>query len=445
MRLKIAGGRVVDPANGWHGEVRDLYVQDGCLAPPLTHVDRVIDAAGQVVCAAGVDLRGQVASYGLNFLRLWGRLPSPRDLGEAYARRGYTYVHEPFLTLATAGYVHRQLAALPLMDTSASLVLNLREWDLCLGVPERLAEVRQSICFLLEQTRSLHLRIVEPYVKYRQEFYAHRTVTMARMLEILTEVAAGQEFSVTLEASPELLRLDWPDPRAFHLGALGPALQDAELLGAALRHLAHGGTADLGLPAGAAAADPPVRVDLGWFQPLDLAPATDAAARGRALDLAGQYPGENLAFSGSGVALAGADHLPALFSRLGDAGAAPEGPQSALSRWVWMTRTLPARLLGLPDRGHLTPGARADVALYEVPEDRGNWGEALSRCQLLLKAGEIVVEDFQVVRPDVAKTCYFRRTGAAATSLTAELCQFLSFRQQNLWITDDLGSAWVGL
>jgi formylmethanofuran dehydrogenase subunit A len=110
-----------------------------------------------------------------------------------------------------------------------------------------------------------------------------------------------------------------------------------------------------------------------------------------------------------------------------------------------MTRTLPARLLGLKDRGQLTPGARADVAVYDFPEPEGNWGEALSRCRLLLKAGEIVVEDFQVVQPEAAKTGYFRRAGAEATNLTAELCQFLSFRPQNLWVTDELGVAWVGL
>ena len=447
MRLKIAGGRVFDPANGWHGEERDLYVEGGRLVPHLSAVDRVVNARGRMVCAAGVELRGQVASYGLNFLRLWGRLPSPQELGAAYAIRGYTHVHEPFLTSYTAGYVHRQLAALPLVDTSASLVLNLRELDLWLGVPERLPELQQTILFLLEQTRALNVRLVEPFVRYRQDFYAHRTLKMQQALEILARLATGLTLPLVLEASPELLRLPLPEPRAFHLAALGPALLGDDLLAAALGHLEQGTTADLGLLSSEAAERPKVQVDLGWFQPLDLSPPADAGAARRALALAAQYQGPNLAFSGAGVGLSAPAADPRLFSRLRHGTVDPEGPQLSLSRWVWMTRTLPARLLGLEDRGHLTPGARADVALYDLPAaaPRSQWGEALSRCRLLTKAGKIVVENFQVVGPEVAKACYFRRTGAVGGPLLAELCQYLSFRPENLWAAVEMGGPWVGL
>ena len=161
MRMKITGGRVFDPGQGWQGEVRDLYLEGGRMVPPLKKVDRRLEAQGKVVLAGGIELRGQVATYGLNFLRLWGGLPSPQELGEGYAALGYTHVHEPFLTLATANYVHRELAALPLVDTSASLVLNLRDLDLWLKSRERLAEVGQTVRFLLEKTRALNIRVVE--------------------------------------------------------------------------------------------------------------------------------------------------------------------------------------------------------------------------------------------------------------------------------------------
>ncbi len=109
MRLKIAGGRLYDPACGWDGEVGDLYIEAGRLVPPLLEVDRVIEARGQVVTPAGIELRGQVATYGLDFLRLSNGAPSLAELGESYALLGYTHVHEPFLTAWTAGYVQRQL------------------------------------------------------------------------------------------------------------------------------------------------------------------------------------------------------------------------------------------------------------------------------------------------------------------------------------------------
>lgn len=59
-----------------------------------------------------------------------------------------------------------------------------------------------------------------------------------------------------------------------------------------------------------------------------------------------------------------------------------------------VTRAAPARTLGLKDRGHLGPGARADVVLYVDGADR----EAMfSAPRLVLKDGEAVVRDGAVV------------------------------------------------
>ncbi|MDQ0467100.1 formylmethanofuran dehydrogenase subunit A [Labrys wisconsinensis] len=55
-----------------------------------------------------------------------------------------------------------------------------------------------------------------------------------------------------------------------------------------------------------------------------------------------------------------------------------------------MTRAAPARLLGLADRGHLGPGARADIALYEDQPDRA---AMFAAAKLVLKDGEIILRD----------------------------------------------------
>ena len=223
MRLKIAGGRLYDPTCGWDGEAGDLYVEDGRLVAPLPEVDREIEARGQIVTPAGIELRGQVAAYGLNFLRLTNGAPSLRELGESYAFLGYTHVHEPFMTGLTAGYVQRQLAGLPVVDTSASLVVNLREFDQWLRSPESLEEVAQTLLYLLEETRALNFRVVEPFVRYRQDFYAHRTIEPEKALEVLARLARITGAPLSVEASPEVLRANLPEPAAFHLAALGPA------------------------------------------------------------------------------------------------------------------------------------------------------------------------------------------------------------------------------
>ena len=456
MRIKIAGGRLFDPASRWQGAVRDLYIEGGRIVPHLTKVDRVIQAQGQVVVAGGIEVRGRVAAYGLNYLRLWGGMPSPQELGADYAALGYTHVHEPFLTLATANYVHRELAAIPIVDTSASLVLNLRDLDIWLRSPERLAEVGQTLQCLLDLTRSLNLRVVEPYVRYRQDVYFHRTIKTEAALEILAELAGTQNFIMTLEASPEVLRASLPEAGRFHLAALGPALVEDDLAEAALAHLEQGATGDMGLMVPrhqSGRPEVPVQIDMGWFRPLDLCPAPDTPASRRALRLALEYRGSNLAFSGAGQFQAPATVYPKMFSWLWDPGARrqdwgdePGSRRYSLEEWVWATRTLPARLLGLTDRGHLSPGARADVAVYDLPPETpaGQWSRHLSRCRTLLKAGEVVIDDFMLVNPEVARSTYYRRTEAEAGELLAELCQYRSFRPENLWVRD-LGGPWVGV
>lgn len=457
MRLRITGGRLYDPASDWHGAVRDLFIRDDRIVPHLSAVERVIEAQGHVVVAGGIDLRGQVATYGLDFLRLRGLAPTLPELGECYATLGYTHVHEPFLTLYTAGYVHRELAALPLVDTSASLVLNLRDLDLWLRSPDRLPEVRDTIQFLMEQTRTLTLRVVEPCVRYRQEFYAPRTIKTDAALEILARLAQTQPAPLALEAGPEVLRASLPEPRLFHLAALGPALVEDALADAAQRHLEGGTTADMGLftvntPNGPGAL--PLKIDLGWFKPLDQNPAYSPEQGRRAVLLALNYAGANLAFSGASPALARVEDYPLLLSWLWDRKARRQswgdalGPRHySLSQWVWATRTLPARLLGLADRGRLSPGARADVAIYALPPDTppAQWGRHLGRCRTLLKAGEVVVDDFQVIRPGGGKATSYRHTGAEPTPLVAEIMQYGSWRAENLWMASALETSWEKL
>jgi formylmethanofuran dehydrogenase subunit A len=457
MRLKIAGGRLYDPTCGWDGEAGDLYVEDGRLTAPLPQVDREIEARGQIVTPAGIDLRGQVATYGLNFLRLINGSPSLRELGETYALLGYTHVHEPFLTAWTAGYVQRQLASLPVVDTSASLVLNLRELDLWLRSPEHLEELGQTLLLLLTETRALNFRVMEPFVRYRQDFYAHRTMAPEQALEVLADLARITGLPLCLEASPEVLRANLPEPGVFHLAALGPALTDDALVEAALAHLEAGATGDLGLMLPgpqAGKTELPVRIDLGGFRPLDLNPPLDAAAGRRALALALCCQGSQAAFSGAGPVQTPVAEYPRLFSWLWDHAARRQDWQDdlgagrySLSEWVWATRTLPARLLGLEDRGRLSRGARADVAIYDVPmyAPPGQWHQYLGRCRTLLKAGEVVVDNFSLVNPEVPRATYYRETGAEATPMLADICQFQSLRRENLWVKEGLGGPWVGV
>ncbi len=455
MRLKVADGRVYDPVSGGHGEARDLFIEGDRLVPRLTAVDRTIDARGRAVLAGGIDLRGQVAACGVNLLYLWNGRPTLHEIGLDYASLGYTHVHEPFLTIVTASLVHRHLAALPVVDVSASLVLNLRDLDAWLKDRDRWPDLAETISFLLERTRTLDVRLVEPFVRYRQDFYAHRTIKTPEALEILTHLAVDHRLKLTLEATPEVVKAPHLDPQAFHLAALGQAMLDDETAAAALSHLEAGVSADCGLSLPCPEPDgPPVQIDLGWYQPLNLRPAFPKLQARRALDLALQYQGPNLAFSALGPTRAPSKTYPRMFAWLLDRSARQDewdeevsAREFTLSDWAWATRALPAKVLGLADRGHLSPGARADVAIYDLPGESSSQSlpEFLGRVHTLIKGGEVVIDNYQIIKPNVAKGVYFRRTGAQATALLADLCQYRSFRLENLWVPDETGGPWVGV
>jgi len=71
MRIRIANGRVVDPANGLDA-TRDVYLADGKIAalgraPDGFAAERVIDASGLVVCPGLIDLAARLREPGYEY------------------------------------------------------------------------------------------------------------------------------------------------------------------------------------------------------------------------------------------------------------------------------------------------------------------------------------------------------------------------------------------
>ncbi|MCB1887360.1 MAG: dihydroorotase [Rhodocyclaceae bacterium] len=71
MRIRIANGRLIDPANQLDAR-QDLYIQDGQVAavgaaPDGFVADRVIDAEGRVVCPGLVDLAARLREPGFEY------------------------------------------------------------------------------------------------------------------------------------------------------------------------------------------------------------------------------------------------------------------------------------------------------------------------------------------------------------------------------------------
>ena len=135
--LRIKGGKVYDPANGVHGEVRDVCISDGRI---VADVDggRTIDATGMIVFPGGVDIHTHVAGAAINFARamtpedhrkahpflhtplrragVGGATPTTFATGYLYAGMGWTTVIEAAVPVLTAKHTHEELRDTPIVD-----------------------------------------------------------------------------------------------------------------------------------------------------------------------------------------------------------------------------------------------------------------------------------------------------------------------------------------
>jgi formylmethanofuran dehydrogenase subunit A len=101
-----------------------------------------------------------------------------------------------------------------------------------------------------------------------------------------------------------------------------------------------------------------------------------------------------------------------------------------------MTRAGPARSLGLQDRGHLGPGACADITVYADNADR----EAMfATPELVFKNGELVVRDGKVVKVVNGATHVARPEydPAIEKQLRSYFDRFHTMRMENFKLSDD--------
>ncbi|MDX6687770.1 MAG: formylmethanofuran dehydrogenase subunit [Baekduia sp.] len=180
MTLRIAGGRVYDPANGVAGEERDVCLSDGKVVDDVPAHAARIDARGMVVMPGGVDIHAHIAGPKVNAARrlapeehrgdvhersaimrsgTGGMVPSTFVTGYRYALLGYTTVVEAAAPPLAARHVLGELRDTPMID-AAFLVLmgnNVALFDLIRRDPAR---VRDAIAWWLEATGGYGVKLV---------------------------------------------------------------------------------------------------------------------------------------------------------------------------------------------------------------------------------------------------------------------------------------------
>jgi formylmethanofuran dehydrogenase subunit A len=179
--LRIAQGRVYDPANGVDGEVVDVCLDGGRVVEELPSQAPRIDARGMVVMPGGVDIHSHIAGPMVNAARkltpeehcadvldrttvtrsgTGGTVPSTFATGHRYALLGYTTVVDAATPPLAARQTLAELRDTPIVD-AAFLVLmgnNLSLFELIReGGP-----VAEAVAWWLEATGGYGVKLVNP-------------------------------------------------------------------------------------------------------------------------------------------------------------------------------------------------------------------------------------------------------------------------------------------
>src|SRR6185295_18302773 len=156
-RLRIAGGRLYDPANGVDGELRDVCIADGRIVASLPSDAAVLNAAGLVVLPGGVDIHSHLAGPTVNLARRLEperrTVPSTIQTGRLYALLGYTTAFDAAVPLLGARHAHLELRDTPLLDNGFYVVLGNDELllqALAAGEDER---ARHTLAWALRAAR----------------------------------------------------------------------------------------------------------------------------------------------------------------------------------------------------------------------------------------------------------------------------------------------------
>jgi formylmethanofuran dehydrogenase subunit A len=184
--LRVAEGRVYDPANGIDGEVRDVCLDGGKVIEELPADAPRIDARGMVVMPGGVDIHSHIAGPAVNAARklspeehradvldrtaimrsgTGGTVPSTFTTGYRYALLGYTTVVDAATPPLAARHTLAELRDTPIVDTAFLVLMgnNLPLFELIRNAKgDGAGRVTDAVAWWLEATGGYGVKLVNP-------------------------------------------------------------------------------------------------------------------------------------------------------------------------------------------------------------------------------------------------------------------------------------------
>jgi formylmethanofuran dehydrogenase subunit A len=172
MLTRIAGGRVIDPANR-RDATGDVWIRDDRIVepPPDGRADVTHEVSGKIVLAGAIDIHSHIAGSNVNTARLLlpeqqrgpdgGLGLSAFETGSLYATMGFTTVVEPAVAPTYALNAHLELADIPIIDKATLAVLGNDDFLLgLLHAKETTSAIRDYVAWTLNTSRSLGIKVI---------------------------------------------------------------------------------------------------------------------------------------------------------------------------------------------------------------------------------------------------------------------------------------------
>ena len=281
--LKLAGGKVYDPANQVDGEIRDVWIADGkIVAAPDDRTDvKTIDLSGRIVMAGAVDMHCHIAGPKVNAARKMqpeqardastssriadgqffhsgnmGSVPSIYSTGYRYAGMGYTTCFDAAISPLAARHVHHEFNQIPNVDTGFFVLVGNNHFVMDCVANGDIAGLESFLGWLLHRVGGYAPKIVNPggVELWKQSVHGN-----ARDLDQQIDGFNVTPRQIIEEITTAANRLGLPHPVHIHANNLGmpgnweTTLETMKTVAGLRAHLTHiqfhsygGGDADAG-------------------------------------------------------------------------------------------------------------------------------------------------------------------------------------------------------
>jgi formylmethanofuran dehydrogenase subunit A len=169
--IVLRGGKIIDPAQGWNGEVRDLWLEgERVIAPPDEPVEaQEIDARGWWIAPGAIEIHSHISGAGLALARGitltengdWhGLMLTARQIADAYLRMGFTMVMDAAVSPLLAWRSQVDLAEMNGLDRGALTLVGDQQLVLHALRRGNEEEIQQSLSWLLRTSGGYGLKLV---------------------------------------------------------------------------------------------------------------------------------------------------------------------------------------------------------------------------------------------------------------------------------------------